>query len=845
VFIAFTQVLENIMTKKGTTFFPLDPAVSRFIKLLLLVILVGSLLILTIDVSAQSSSPGADVSVIQMQAHPAFEGNFKYGEWLPIWVELENNGPDVNAELRVSIPGGEGTLTYITPVELPMVSRKRVPVYVLPNNYSRQIEVLLVSNEELLNVQRIEVQPHTNLTYLVGLITSQRGTMSLIDAVTLSGTKRDKTIVDLPLEEMPERYEALRSFDLIVINNVDTSSITPEQGAALETWVRRGGRLVVGGGANAQNTIFGLPKTLLPIRVESSIEVETLSGLEEYTGGDQTIRVPGPFVISSGAQGTGKVLAWQDSKPLIIEWPLVGGYVDFIALDLNASPFDAWSGTLTFWENLISPGASYPDWLPVDVSARQQFASQIPSALSNLPMLDLPSTQGLAIILTFYIILVGPVNYLVLRKQKRLHWAWITIPSITVLFSIASFGLGFALHGTDIFINKIAILQLQPDGKAQTDAYIGLFSPAQSKYEIEVLGNGLISPLNPIVDQSWTSSGSASNISGNQNLSLVQGNPAFIRGLNVEQWSMQSFMTEGIPLDFGPVVTALRLEEDSLVGEVLNGSSYFIRDAVVIMGYKFVQLGDLTTGGSASIKLELAGLSGPNQETSLSYALFEKEFSSPGTGETSRKAEVKRTIIESLFNQIPSYVSSAPQYVSGSNKLFSTPVFIGWLDQAPPEIIMPGIAPAQQTTAIVVMPVQYSFPEHGRITVPPGLIPGKVKTMPLEGGSCGTPGSLSLYMVRGDAVFEFTIPVEINNITVQNLRFSLESDSGWLGNPLVSIFNWQKNEWIDLNGVSQGENLIENAAPLVGKEGLVQIRLSVENAQTCYYLGLGMEGEKP
>ena len=836
--------MEDVLTKKGTHVSCLRPEVNRLNRLMVLVILIGSVSLLTINVFAQSSTPALDVSAVKMQAYPAFDGIFKYGEWLPIWVELENNGPDVTAEIQVAITGSEGIMKFITPVELPTVSRKRVPIYVLPNNFSRQIEVLLVAGEELLNTQRINVQPRSNITFIVGLISSQRGVTSLIDAVTLPGTKRDKTIVDLSLNELPERYEALRSFDLIVINNLDTSSITPEQGAALETWVRRGGRLVVGGGATAQTTAIGLPKSLFPFSVESSIEVETLSGLEEYTGDIQPIRIPGPFVVSTGASDSGRVLVWQDDTPLIVEWPIISGYVDFVALDLNASPFDAWSGTLTFWENLISPGASYPDWLPVDVSTRQKFASQIPNALSNLPILDLPSIKGLAIILAIYIILVGPVNYLVLKKQKRLHWAWITIPSITVLFSVAAFGLGFALHGTDIFINKISIIQLLPDGKAYADGYIGLFSPAQREYEVEVRGNGLISPLNPL-DETWLSGSSPSNVAGNRSVSLVQGNPAYIRDLNVEQWSMQSFMTEGTPLDFGPVIAALRLEEDALVGEVLNGSSYFIQDTAIILGYNFVKLGDLPPGGSASVELKLVGLWGPNIGASLSYTLLEEEYKSSGTGVLSRDAEVKRTIIENLFNQVPSYVSSVAQPVYGSNNLFSIPVLIGWLDQAPPDVIVPGIDPAQQTTAIVMMPVPYSFPEHGRISLPPGIIPGIIKTMPAEGGSCGMPGTVALYMVRGEAVFEFTIPVEASNATIQNLRLSLDTDSGWLNIPAVSIYNWQKNEWINLDGVDQGENLISNAADLVSSEGLVQIRISAENAQACYYVGLGMEGERP
>jgi hypothetical protein len=45
---------------------------------------------------------------------------------------------------------------------------------------------------------------------------------------------------------------------LLVVNDTDTSSLTPEQVQALNTWISQGGRFVVGGGAGAQRTASGL-----------------------------------------------------------------------------------------------------------------------------------------------------------------------------------------------------------------------------------------------------------------------------------------------------------------------------------------------------------------------------------------------------------------------------------------------------------------------------------------------------------------------------------------------------------------------------------------------------------
>ncbi|UCC64132.1 MAG: hypothetical protein JSV36_03475, partial [Anaerolineae bacterium] len=378
---------------------------------------------------------------LTMEVEAAFDGHFKYGEWLPVWVRLENSGPELQAEIRIRLTGGWGATTFARPVALPTGSRKQVPVYILPNNFSHELKVELVSGEDVLAGQKILARPQPNHTYLVGLVALERGALSLILGASLPGQERPKALVDLSLADLPERAEGLRSFDCLVLNDVDTAPLTPEQGAALETWVREGGRLVIGGGAGGVRAVVGLPTSLLLLTPQGLAELDALPGLVDFAR-TEAIRVPGPFVVAIGEAGAGRTLAAQGDRPLVREHAVGEGYVDFVALDLTTSPFDAWTGTAAFWERLLSPGAAYPEWLPPDMSPRQMKAGQMAQALSNLPALDLPSIRGLGLLLASYVLLVGPVNYFLLRWRSRLHWAWVTIPLITVVFSVGAFGLG-------------------------------------------------------------------------------------------------------------------------------------------------------------------------------------------------------------------------------------------------------------------------------------------------------------------------------------------------------------------------------------------------------------------
>ena len=538
---------------------------------------------------AQSPTPVPSLQ-IQLNATPAFQGQFKYGEWLPVWVEITNSGPDVQAEIRIPVSGGSGTMVFTAPVELPAGAHKRLLVYILPNNFTRQLSIELASGEQLLASQRVNVHPNPNVTYLVGLAAPERGALAQIASLKPVGLERTKVLVDFDITELPDKSEGLRSFDLLVINNLDTSKLTPEQAQALASWVAQGGRLLIGGGPGAQITTAGLTTALFPAEIQSTTEIEAVPALVDFVGDDKPVRIPGPFVAARIQSKTGRVMIKQDQIPLLTEWSIGQGFIDFSALDPAVAPFDAWNGTADFWQNLLAPSAAYPEWMPTDISSRQQFASNMPYALSNLPMLELPSASWLALMLGLYIVMVGPVNYLVLRRMKRLQLAWISIPSITVFFSIVSFLLGYALHGTDIFVNKIAVIQVESGGSAHIDSYIGVFSPAQTAYEVEIREAGLISPLSPFYDP-WNSAGNPGNTLTGHSMIIVQGNPAYVRGLSIDQWSMQSFMSEGIMASFGTFDADLQVKNDRLVGTIRNSTVYNLEGLLRNPGQQIRQTG--------------------------------------------------------------------------------------------------------------------------------------------------------------------------------------------------------------------------------------------------------------
>ena len=808
---------------------------SYFVRCTLYVLLFAVLAFAAaVPVNAQEGSP------VTLTAQPAFEGKFKYGEWMTVWVTLENSGPDIEGEVRAVIRGDTGQNTYVVPVSLAHGARKRLPLYVLPNNFSHQIQIELVSGEQRIQMRIVNVHPQVNINYLIGITAETRGALALLPGIRLPGG-RQPVVVDAPLQSLPTRMEGLRSLDALVLNAVDTTGLTPKQIEALNGWIRQGGHLIIGGGAGAPETAAGLPAEWLPLAPADLAELDSLEGLAEFAEAPP-VRVPGPFLAATGTtQGT--TLAAQDGIPLVQQVHLGEGMVTFIALDLRITPFDAWTGTTIFWEAVLAPGAEYPPNLSPDTSTRQMQSGMMSTALANIPSLDLPSVKNIALLLGLYILLVGPVNYLVLRKIRKLHWGWVTIPALTLVFTALSFGIGYAMRGNDLIINKAAVIRGHEDGSAQVSTYIGVFSPASRAYQIELLGNGLPGPMSRPYD-AWAPS------TGGGNLTFVQSSPAGVNGLGVDQWSMQSFMVEGITENFGALHAELEIRDGHLTGTVTNQTGQPIEDVTALLGARFQTLGNLPVGGTTEVDLNLNTLHGEALPMMYADSIGTHIYGYQPTNDAYRENELKRTMLDAALNQGYGHYYEESNAPGSGAAVRAAPallpvILFGWLDSAPPEIRIEGQEPVEHARSLFLLQTGYQFPESGDIHVPPGLIAGVVTEKPASAYPCASNQFTAVGLVEGTATFEFAIPPELADVELHTLLLGLTTDSG-LNTPETALYDWETETWQPFDAISQSVTPISAPQPYISPEGRVRIRINVnENTWgACYAVSLGLEGER-
>ncbi len=795
-----------------------------------------ALIVLSIALGLASTLPVmAQTPGVTMTVTPYLGGHVKYGEWLPLRVSLSNTGGDLNAEVRAEVATSSGQATYAAPAPLPAGARKEMVLYILPPTFAQAVDVRLVQGDQVLAKSKgVPVSPHPQNEYVIAAVASDPDAFALLNGLVLPSRPQTRLIPfslaggsTALAEILPDRFEALRSLDCLILTGVDTSAVTPAQGEALYAWVEGGGRLLIGGGAGARRTLAGLPEGLRPVQPGPVVELADLDALADYAGAP--VQVPGPFPATLPADPSdgGWPVISQDGQPLLVQKPVGDGWVSYLALDPSASPFDAWGVALTFWQKLLEPGAALSNTLPPDIPLRVLEAEQMNYALSNLPALDLPSIRWLALLLGVYILLIGPGNYLLLRRWRRLGWAWLTVPVLTLTFSVGSYGLGHRMRGSEVIVNQISLLPLSSEGgRAAVRSYVGLFSPTRASYDIRVGGEALISPLSYDPGGGWR--GPAPSTYGA--LDVLQGDPALVRGLGVNQWAMQTFQAEttvdasALALD-----VAVETQGSQVQGTVYNRLGRPIRDVILVSGNRFAELGDLDAGQEKEVE---AKLQGGDPGPPFPWALFE-EFNR-GPEPPPREVTLRRTILEAYF-----HTNWGPPAVPES------PLLLGWTDLELLDVQVEGVRATREQTTLVVAPVPLPVVD-GRATLPPGLLSGRTVEADGEAGECGASRA---YVGRGRVTLEYRLPAKLRGLVPTALTAHASQADGPPGQlPPLSLLDWAGGDWVLLEGLEAGRpyDVVDPERYVNPANGVIRLQAQRDQGIQgggCYQFDVGLEGE--
>jgi hypothetical protein len=609
-----------------------------------------------IAASVAAGGAGSVVAVVPpagltMDATVLLDGHTRVGSWMAIDVHLKNDGPPIAGELRLT-GGAQGRTRFGTSVDVPTQSDKTYRLYAQPPGFGRELEISLVDGPSTIATAKAAFAVHDGTQMIVGIVAERPGDI-IGDLDLLPNMNNVKPLtVGLEPAELPTRVEAWGALDRLIWQDVDSTQLDNDQLDALRGWVAGGGRLIIAGGTTGPSSLSAFPDEILPYRPTTTTDVAP-SSLRALLG-----EIPAGVTdlpALSGPLTGGRSLASVGDETVAAERSYGAGAVTIVGFDPTAKWLAGSRIAEGLWRRLIPTRSAGGGPVGDD--------SQIVQAATQLPSLALPPVGGLIALLGGYILLIGPINYFVLRRLDKREWAWVTMPALIVAFAVGAYGIGSLLRGSEIIVNEAAIVRGAPgatEGLAQS--YLGVFSPTRGSYQVRVPGGALLSSP---VSGDFFGDGTAAS------LDVLQGDPSRVRDLGVGFGSLRMIRAESavsVPL----VQTALRLDGGHLKGSVTNASDQTLQAPAVVLGGTVVKLADLAPGASQSLDVPLQPVQlGQQLSDKIVGPLF---FGDPRqAGEGAARQQARHTIIDQLtFDPNWGFTGQLPS---------DGPVFLAWSDR--------------------------------------------------------------------------------------------------------------------------------------------------------------------
>lgn len=793
----------------------------RSIGILLMAVLMAGLL----------PAPAAAEGQVSLTARAGFAGLGKIGAYVPVVVELVNQGESASGDVTVRARDVSGFgAEYVMPTEVAQGAKKEVCFYVPVNEMTRNIEVAFApkggsgtSGETRVKAQ-INTLPFNEV--VVGVLANDPTTLVHVGAVRLNSPPRSVHVVQLDAASLPDQQLALNNFDLLVFNDFDTTKLSKAQLNAIRGWLAEGGALVIGGGPAWQKTLAGIPDEFLPVTVTGAVEVSDLPSLA--AAGGYPFQVVAPFAVNTGTLRDGAAGVTEGDRIALARRSYGDGQTIFFGLDLALDPIAAWRGNTVLWKNLI--GGVVPQGQAAELQWKlsqkmQRYRGGLANALRNIPALDLPPVWVLALILIGYIALVGPINYLVLKKRDKRDWGWVTIPALALLVIAGVYIGAFKFKGREVMTNEIAVVTLRPDLKLQKiESYVGVFSPTRNDYRISLPGNPLVTNV-PSYDGMYYDPQQDSD-EPPLIMRVIYGSRTDVQFMNMSNWSLRSFVTQRYEAAEGGIAAELHGERDRIVGTVTNKTGYALRDCHIITQYGLQALGDLPPGATADVNFGTAA--DPKSPNPAFFRLYNPSIdfqAQPGKAPPvpTRDQIRKRMILDGAF-----------EGALEANGLNVGVKFIGWTEQPLSEPLVTAGRVSRASLALVTQSLAYTPWQNGTYSLPTGLVTPILLAQ--EGSEAGWyPGGFNV--ANGSRLTLAIRLPEYRRMIVDRLALNAVFDGSVAKSGTgaaflnVEIYNWARQAFEPLTLTSGADTPVNSPSRCVSSDGEIRLRVAASQGQ--------------
>lgn len=455
-------------------------------------------------------------------------GNTKEGKTTGIEIAITNNGEDFSGKVQVIQNGYDVKNVEEVEVLIAGGESKTVILPVGAANRSTEITLVVTDEEDKVILEKgITLSLTISTNALIGVFSE--------DATNLSYfSNAFATMVPMSETTFPAETGALDTYDVIIINNYDTSKLSSQQYETLKTWVRKGGTLVIGTGENSTKTlaafqddfIAGTYKTTKLVATSLGLSADEIKTISQFQYTD--IGEPGDFHTSASAVRNIKILTEEEivtkqaqateeetgtvpiiekecldlmvtgadlclqegSQPLLQRKEEGKGVIEVFGIDLGLDN-TVWSTLGNQLQKIVYSCMATERKLDMLRILDGYFGVGGIGALSDGDISNIPKTSKFFLLIVIYLIIVGPVLYLLLKKYGKRDYLWGAIPIVAVLFTILITSVGGGNKYRKASVSYVEYVYLSESNTVVDTVQLSITTPKSKDYNFE-LSNGYV-----------------------------------------------------------------------------------------------------------------------------------------------------------------------------------------------------------------------------------------------------------------------------------------------------------------------------------------------------------------
>ncbi len=471
----------------------------------------------TRELSAQENSPAPSYPSNMIQSIAiGFDGKVLLGRWVPISIEtLMYQGP----QLRVTVEVLDGDAVPVryewesNPVSLDDRNRYNGLVRI---GRSGAIRVEFRNHDNQILWQRkfsvSELGEHhqflpstTRLSLIVGLTDRDFANKLPFDR----GAEAANAVVD-QRQYFPDNWIGYESIDRLIVITQDAAGLPMNARAVdgLARWIRMGGFAMFSCGSKATAwfgdesglTLFNVPalEGVTPTRRTGPLELLVNSN-------DQLVTDNGIALSVAKFSDSGENVAVKlDDNPVLFYKTMGLGTISVLACDVTEQPVAGWSAMQKLLALSLRIDQVSDDNTQTQKSGRvthigyNDLCGQLRAAMDQFGNVTFITFTTVALLIALFIVLIGPGDYLFLRRVVgRMEWTWLTFSVVVLGFC----GLAFFLTGwtksKQVEVNQVELIDIDAISRdIRGTNWVHMYRPSTSTTNVEIGSeNSLVGPL--------------------------------------------------------------------------------------------------------------------------------------------------------------------------------------------------------------------------------------------------------------------------------------------------------------------------------------------------------------